>query len=443
MEENLPIRKRHYRVIDELINEAQQQVPESGMRRRAIAMSFLHEYSRKPERPSLVPSADGALESILFSLPSYALEGEDNPLWKVYRDLLLKLPSHTQLYILVHEPVVEKLEAWLQENNLQDRVHLHKVSAVYNMFIWAEDSYEVVQDEADGKLFMVQPHSHRRIFDDYISRLTGKAFGLERLKVPLYFEGGNILTGDDFFLMGADYAVDTLLDLNGVQGALMETSTLDLVSGLYKKYLDRERKLYFIGSSLIIPGERSRKFTHNGQEWTETIYTKNAEGTVQPLFHIDMFITLAGRNEAGKYQVLVGDTRMADEILGTSTARLGMYDVFDDIAELLSSLGFEVFRNPLPITYVDDEQERVRKWYFATSNNAVVEIINKQDKTIWLPTYGYGDWKYLKKTDDENKRIWENLGFKVVQLEDFHPFVENSGSLHCIKKYIKRGSLKM
>ncbi|MFD2247348.1 hypothetical protein [Pontibacter ruber] len=439
MEENLPLRKRHYRVVDELINEAQQQIPEAGMRRRAIAMSFLHEYKSHPVQPSLVPSADGTLEGILFSLPAYAMEGEDNPLWKVYQDLLLKLPSHTQLYMLVHEPVADKLEQWLQENKLIDRAHLHRVPTVYNMFIWAEDSFEVVQDKANGKRYMVQPHSHRRIFDDYISRLTARAFELERLKVPLYYEGGNILIGDDFFLMGADYAVDTLLDLNGVQGSLLETSALDALTRLYKKYLDKDRKLYFIGSSLIIPSERNRTFTHDGQEWTETIYTKNGEGTVQPMFHIDKFITLAGRNKAGKYQVLVGDTRMADELLGTSTARLSMYDVFDDIAELLSGLGFEVYRNPLPITYVDDEEERVRKWYFATSNNAVVEIRNKQEKTVWLPTYGHGDWEDLKKTDDENKRIWEELGFKVVQLEDFHPFVENSGALHCIKKYLKRG----
>ena len=86
---------------------------------------------------------------------------------------------------------------------------------------------------------------------------------------------------------------------------------------------------------------------------------------------------------------------------------------------------------------MDDVTSQERMWYFATSNNALVQ--NAFSKEVWLPTYGYGNWTELKKTDDANKQIWEGLGFTVHQLSDFHPFAENLGAVHCIKKYLARG----
>ncbi|ARS34696.1 hypothetical protein [Pontibacter actiniarum] len=138
------------------------------------------------------------------------------------------------------------------------------------------------------------------------------------------------------------------------------------LSQLYQHHLDKDRTLYLIGTTLQLPAERVSTFSRNGEEWQEVLYLKNREGTVQPIFHIDMFLTLAGRNEEGKYQVLVGDPRMAAKLLGNNSADLATPEAFDDIARLISKLGFEVIRNPLPLTYVDDEEERVRKWYFAT-----------------------------------------------------------------------------
>lgn len=442
MSENLPLHKRHYRLIEALASESRQDLPEEGMRRRAIAMTLLQQYSRRPEQPRLVASADGALEAMIFTLPEYVLDGDDNPLWNVFSDLFLKLPSYTELHLLVHDNpgFIKKLGDWFKTHDLFGRVVFHKMPPEVKMLIWAEDDYEVVQDASDDKTYLIQPHSHRRAADDYTGYFLSESLGINRLEVPLYFEGGNLLVGDDFFLMGADYIVDSMLDLKGVllspDNNLMATEQL---VKLFNSYLDHQRKLFVVGIILYIPQEEEKKIKVNGEEWTEILHVQNDEGTVQPLFHIDMFISLAGRNEAGKYQVLVGDTRMAEEILGEDFSNQHIPDTFDDVAALLERQGFEVIRNPLPITYVDDVEEKKRRWYYATSNNALVEIKSPQEKTVWLPTYGYGDWAYLKKTDEANKKIWEELGFKVIQLQDFNPFAEKSGALHCIKKYLRRG----
>ncbi len=128
---------------------------------------------------------------------------------------------------------------------------------------------------------------------------------------------------------------------------------------------------------------------------------------------------------------------MAAQTLGQEVKPEAMVEIYDDIANQLSSLGFNVVRNPLPLTYDDDENTRDRYWYFATSNNALV-LNDGFTKKVWLPTYGHRKWLELTATDAQNKTIWEGLGFEVIMLGDFHPFAINLGAVHCIKKYLKR-----
>lgn len=168
------------------------------------------------------------------------------------------------------------------------------------------------------------------------------------------------------------------------------------------------------------------------------MYAGNAPGTRQPLFHLDMFITLAGRGEGGRYRLLVGDPREAARISRTPLRPQAMAEVFDDIARQLAEQGFDVHRNPLPLVYADDEQRRLRRWYFATSNNALVHRPKDGAATVFLPTYGHGAFPELEATDAANENLWRSLGYDVVRLGDFHAFAVNLGAVHCIKKYLDR-----
>ena len=206
---------------------------------------------------------------------------------------------------------------------------------------------------------------------------------------------------------------------------------------LYNEYLDKNRQVIYVGSKEKVPPESVREITINGEKWKETVYYGNDLGTVQPLFHIDMFITLAGKDDTGKYTILIGDPKMAYQTLGQPLPDMAMVEVFDSIERQLAENNFRVVRNPMPLAYVDDTDKKERIWYFATSNNALVEIY-KHTKKVFLPTYGHGNWPELVATDNLNKEIWESLGFTVIQLADFHPFAENLGAVHCIKKYLRR-----
>ena len=99
----------------------------------------------------------------------------------------------------------------------------------------------------------------------------------------------------------------------------------------------------------------------------------------QPLFHINMFLSLAGRSKEGKYRMLIGDSPISANILGTS---------------------------------LDITRRKERLWYFAAANNTLVQMSNDKGKIVWLPTYGHGQWKSLSSTYKANSEIWQNLGFE-------------------------------
>jgi NAD(P)-dependent dehydrogenase (short-subunit alcohol dehydrogenase family) len=75
-------------------------------------------------------------------------------------------------------------------------------------------------------------------------------------------------------------------------------------------------------------------------------------------------------------------------------------------------------------------------------NQEVVENvcakIDGDTKTVWLPTYGHGNWGALAMLDRVNGEIWERLGFEVRMMGDFHPFAVNLGALRCMAKCLDR-----
>jgi hypothetical protein len=297
------------------------------------------------------------------------------------------------------------------------------------------------KDQDSTNTYLIEPFSFPRYGDSLVADFVANATDIKDTQTPLYFQGGNILVGDNFFMIGADYPANSLEYLRSHLQPNPGESPADFIRRLYNEYLDVGRELIYVGSTIPVPQQTSRPVIIDGKQWTEILYFGNREGTAQPLFHIDMFITLLGRTSQGRFRILVGDPELAAQTLGQPVQPHAMREVFNNIAKGLSGLGFEVIRNPLPLVYIDDPGEQVRIWYFATSNNALVQDSPEKGKIVWLPTYGHGAWPELASTDEANAQIWRSEGFEVRQLGDFHPFAENLGALHCIKKYLARGDV--
>ena len=393
-----------------------------------------------PDKPRIVSSAHGALRHLLLCYPSYA--GGDDVYRDVFVDLLRQLPSDVELTVVAHAAVVEDLRRAVEATRPQAVTTVVEAPDYLAYTVWAEDPYVVVDDvESDPpRSFLVEPFTFPRAGDSVLAELVAEASAIQSIQSPLYFQGGNILIADDLVLIGVDYLYETLETLTRYQPVLglpdEPGQARGFVVDLFRQTFDPERAFFFVGTRLRAPDVETRPLTIDGEEWTEVLYA--GTGLQQPIFHIDMFVSLTGRGEGGRYRVLVGSPAEADRILGRPTLPQAMNELFDDVARQLKAQGFEVLRNPLPLTYVDDPAARQRFWYFATSNNCLVQIDETKGDHVWLPTYGHGAWSELEATDDANRVVWEGLGFTVHQLADFNVFAQNLGSVHCIKKYLAR-----
>jgi len=426
----LPLRPRWYPATPGLVRRTAADYSPAERRARG-SRTWLTQagLDLRPEHPRLVSSSEGRIEGLLLTVPAYAVESP--PLAAVYASLLDALRPEVALTVLTHESVAAEVAGWRGDRDgavLGVEDHL--------LFsVWAEDGYVMVTDgDTPARTWFVEPYAFPRYGDGLVAELVANGTGLGKAQAPLYFQGGNVLIGDDFVLLGADYPAESLDYVGDVLAPAPGEAPADLVRRLYSEYLDTGRRLHYVGSTIPVPAEAARTVTIDGEEWTEIVHTGNEAGTVQPVFHIDMFVTPAGRGADGRFRLLVGDPRLAADLLDEPVAPHAMREVFDSIAAVLGRLGFDVIRNPLPPAYVDDPDQRLRVWYFATANNALVE-----PGRVILPTYGHGAWEHLDAVDRANAELWRSLGYEVAELADCHPLAEALGSVHCIKKYLGRG----
>jgi hypothetical protein len=347
-----------------------------------------------------------------------------------------------ELTVLAHASVVADLQQALEAVREGAAATIVEAPDYLRYTVWAEDPYVVVDDDESEppRKFLVEPFTFPRAGDSIVAELVAEASELQSIQSPLYFQGGNILIADDRVLIGVDYLYETLETLARYRPVLGfpddGAQAQAFVVELFRKTFDPDREFFFAGTRLRVPDVEERPVTIAGERWTEVLYA--GTGYQQPIFHIDMFISLTGRGPSDRYRLLVGSPAEADRILGRSPLPHAMTELFDDVARELEAQGFEVLRNPLPLTYVDDPDARERFWYFATSNNCLVQIDDAEGNHVWLPTYGHGAWSELAATDEANRRLWDELGFTVHQLADFNVFAQNLGSVHCIKKYLAR-----
>jgi hypothetical protein len=440
-EEPLPLRPRHHPAVAGEIRRTDADLPADVRRARLRTAAVVASITgTRPSSPSLVASADGAIARLLLTIPSYAVEGgEANPYGAVYRDLIAKLPGKTELVILTHEAVAGEVRGWLaaagRSANAQDTVVA--TDDFLGFSVWAEDAYVVIAQDAGAGHAFVEPAAFPRYGDALVADQVSTAAQLGLFQAPLHLQGGNVLIGDDFFFVGIDYPLLTFEE--GILTAPTQAGEDALLREVYRRYLDAERTFVPVGTTLPVPAAARREFRLGGATWIEDLYAGNAPGTRQPIFHIDMFVSLAGRGDDDRYRVLVGDPREAARLTNEPLQPQAMAPVFDDIARDLTRRGYAVTRTPLPLVYSDDEQARLRSWYFATSNNVLVHAPGGARPTVYVPTYAHGPFAgTLAATDRRNAEIWESLGYDVAALGDFHPFAINLGAAHCIKKYLAR-----
>lgn len=442
---------------------------------RTKSNAFILEKAVVPglQNPKLVSSYSGSIDRILFCFPSWATQDPD--FVQAYRSVIDSLRIGTKFVVVHHESIKAVLETWFAApgHNSADVLYVGLPDYV-SLTDWAEDAYVALGDAADGTSYLMEPWEFKRAGDALIADAVEEFSDIKASQAPLIFQGGNCLIGSDFWLLGKDYFADTIELLQGQRPPVHVPdgeSPDDFARTLFTKFIDKERRLVLVGTKKPIP-LREYIGTKTGAAYFLDVAGGGA-GTFQPIFHIDMFVSLAGSNAQGKFVVLVGSPALADKLLGTKSP-FALDDVYDGIAKSFSELGFEVKRNPLvhrptlgktfllsklkeiaaqpnyeslmeavkeltAAGALDTSVVTIRDWHHITWNNCLVENSSAKGKHVYLPTFGHGSYSDLKPVDAEMKKLWEALGFTVHQLGDFNKFAERQGVVHCIKKYLARG----
>jgi len=420
--------------------------------------------------PRLHSTWEGRIEQILFAFPAWAVDDPESA--AAYRSVISALRPGTEFVVVHSAGARDAVEEWFRAAGHADTVTYVPLPDYVSFTDWAEDAYVALTDAGDGSAYLMEPWEFLRGGDALIADAVEEYTDIRSSQAPLIFQGGNCLIGDDFWLLGTDYFADSVALLQGGRPPVDVPDDADLdtvVRGLFHDYVDASRELRLVGTRRPIPvsdfaGRRE------GDDYFLDL-PSDGVGAYQPIFHIDMFVSLVGRRN-DRFTVLIGDPSMADSMLGT-TSPYGLADVYDSIARGFAGAGMDVVRNPLvhrptlgrSFTVAqlrqiaerdgdaallqavgelvaqgaaDDTDVTVRTWHHITWNNCLVEDSAAEGRHVYMPTYG-GGAPDLAALDAHMSQLWEGFGYTVHPLADFGAFARRQGVVHCIKKYLRRG----
>ena len=425
------------------------------------------------QTPALISSWEGTIETLLLAFPAYGVGSPE--LAAGYRSVIAAMRPGTKFVVVHNASGRPDVERWFTAaGHAAGNVTYVPLPDYVSFTDWAEDAYVALLDAADGTSYLMEPWAFPRAGDALISESVQEHVTLRSGQAPLIFQGGNCLIGDDFWLLGKDYFADSVALVEGSFPPVeipAGTKSDAFVAQLFADYVDATRQLVVVGTNRPIPLRQFYGTSEEGRFYLDI--PGDGAGTYQPIFHIDMFITLVGPDTEGAFNVLVGSPALGDELLGTRSP-FSLDGVFDSIAAQLLTAGMKVHRNPLvhrpefgrsltvrelsdiagepgneslleAVTELlaagatDATSVRVRTWHHVTWNNCLVENSTAVGRRVYLPTFGHPPNEDLTPVDEEMKAFWERLGFSVHMLGDFNPFARRQGVVHCIKKYLGRG----
>lgn len=315
---------------------------------------------------------------------------------------------------------------------------------------WVQDPFTILSN-TEGSSVLLEPmqtiHEGNAVLAEQISAETEHLIKSSRV----LFEGGNILAGDDYVIIGENTRKANLRYHLGEE-YLLKSETEEGVREIRRAKLELDQKLrvtfgvkYIIWVGLENPLFLNHlKVKKENEEW-------------QPLFHIDLFISLAGRSHDKEYQgdelIFVGQLRQDSkknyqDVTGEVTPEIKsdldqLRDALDETAGYLKALEtnqdgprFDVVR--LPLGVVLGKEPVVYSW-----NNCLVEYY-QGIRRVYLPYFhhypshnrGKSDCKCAQCTVT---KAFKGRGFRVNWVDGaFDLFVNHRGSLHCLTKVLQR-----
>lgn len=324
---------------------------------------------------------------------------------------------------------------------------------------WVQDAF-CVQNYDGNYQVLLQPLYSNRITDQFISTELALESTVQVLLKPteLRLEGGNILVGDDFALVGQNTLAINWIEMlrSGFQDDDLKLEDEEFLrehlEGLKKQFVTElgVRDIIWVG----FPVPRMELF---GQQKYMTF---------QSAYHLDLFLTLGGKSASGEEIIFLADPRMgrkiAEEVSGEpvqaglewdgSPVSDGFIDLyFDDMVIFFhdyqslksNTLKFKIVRLPMLIeqgvaytfnnSLVDDFDEIKRAFcpnYIVDSselqNSRKSREMNEKMKALQLAT------EKILRAEGFDEVHWTGEG---IHLQNF---AARKGSLRCMSKVLRR-----
>ncbi len=393
-------------------------------------------------RSTVVSSVYGKIKQLLFTYPGLLREPQD--VIRIYNGIQRGLPPDVHYVLLApydaagfyasrfqREQTVQLLPADLLEyagcHDPRLSVVVYDDRLKLSISEWAQDHLAVLQEEgAPTLLSALNTKPRRGDGNAWITDMLAAELNLRSTKTKYMFEGGDLLAGDAYVLAGR-----TLLDRNLVRGDDRELVRSRLTE-------DFQRRL---GVREVIWIDQT---PDGGQQWRNPSALRSLDGL---LHHIDLYLTLGGKDPSGRELIFVGEVRERYCVnIGTQQQQVALLrDGLDELALRLEegiaqSTKFRVVRLPLIVDY---DEGGTTGFIARPYNNCLIEVYDDQ-RNVYLPRYersANGRKNVFAQAEEDARRVFRAEGFSVRMVdESFVHRSANKGSFHCITKVLRRGA---
>ncbi|MCS6955231.1 MAG: agmatine deiminase family protein [Candidatus Calescibacterium sp.] len=359
----------------------------------------------------ILPENAGEIKKMVMSYDVRITEKMKKEYFEALKTLLKEIPG--KIYVVVNSESYQELYNQISskiDNEMLNRVVIIK-SDIYPS-IWARDSIQVFvnYNQKNEEVTVAKPDRtyYPSPYDSMVYKIVAENTGSKFTELQKFaIDGGNTIATKNYIFIGIDSIRESML--KGLGRLENGQTSLDKAKQEFIRFFDEN----FPNQKLFIVGDNK-----------------------QPVFHIDMFLTIL-RDDDEKV-ALLGNPDLSLEMLNDSEYDTSKYNKFDiekfkedatyfadqhreelkKIKEKLEKEGFKVIDVPIVIPRGPG--------IFMTYNNMLFS-----GNRAFVPKYG------MEKMDSFVQNILKENGFEPIPI-DVTNITTWMGAIHCITNVIDR-----
>ena len=384
---------------------------------------------------SLLPDTDGSLQQVVISANSARQSALRNV--ELISNIVNALPASAKIYIIVNDR-----DAFIVARNpWPERIQFIELPFSNPITIWTQDPFLVLhQPAAPQQVTLLASKEFERAGDALMAEKIADVAGYELKQSALYFEGGNVVSDNDFVFIGANTIRYNALEL--------QISEIDVVLDFQKEL---GRRVLVIGpfpqpvahiDMMLTPLGHKRVAVADanaGIRIAEQALTNDPESVANfEQFCEDNFF---GHPSIKNLLGSEGQKITAPQVLGKTRDMIelsrNVAPVLDGIADSLKEYGYRVdripflFGGPESRNAPDVETGMQATYPMLTYNNVLLEQDEGRHR-VYLPLYG---WPAM---DEAAASAWQRIGFEPRSIDGLTISAMYGGALRCSVKVLEK-----